>query len=65
VLDVTFGEDHCQVRDRSAAHNFSLLRELALKALRDHPDKLSLRRIRRRAALDPDFRPQILAQLHA
>lgn len=65
VLDVTFGEDHCQVRDRTAAHNFSLLRELALKALRDHPGKLSLRRKRRRAALDPDFRLQILGELHA
>jgi predicted transposase YbfD/YdcC len=65
VLDVTFGEDHCQVRDRTAAHNFSLLRELAMKALRDHPGKLSLRRKRRRAALDPDFRLQILGKLHA
>jgi predicted transposase YbfD/YdcC len=65
VLDVTFGEDHCQVRDRTAAHNFSLMRELALKVLRDHPVKLSLRRKRRRAALDPDFRLQILANLHA
>jgi len=65
VLDVTFGEDHCQVRDRTAAHNFSLLRELAIKALRDHPGKLSLRRKRRRAALDPDYRLQILGLLHA
>lgn len=65
MLDVTFGEDHCQVRDRTAAHNFSLLRELALKALRGHPGKLSLRRKRRRAALDPDFRLQILGKLHA
>lgn len=65
VLDVTFGEDHCQVRDRTAAHNFSLLRELAIKTLRDHPDKLSLRRKRRRAALVPDYRLQILGLLHA
>lgn len=65
VLDVTFGEDHCQVRDLRAAHNFSLLRELAVKVLREHPSKLSLRRKRRRAALDPVFRLQLLASLHA
>ncbi|MES2595254.1 MAG: ISAs1 family transposase [Verrucomicrobiota bacterium] len=65
VLDVTFGEDHCQVRDRTAAHNFSLMRELAIKVLREHPGKLSLRRKRRRAALDPDFRLHLLGLLHA
>lgn len=65
VLDVTFNEDHCQVRDKTAAHNFSMVRELALKVLRDHPSKLSLRRKRRRAALDPTFRLQILGLLHA
>jgi predicted transposase YbfD/YdcC len=65
VLDVTFGEDHCQVRDRTAAHNFSILRELVMKVLRDMPSKLSLRRQRRRAALDPSFRLQLLGALHA
>ena len=41
----------------AAAHNFSLLRDLALKALSDHPGKLSLRRKRRRALspLTSDF----------
>jgi hypothetical protein len=53
------------VRDLRAAHNFSLLRELAVKVLREHPSKLSLRRKRRRAALDPVFRLQLLASLHA
>lgn len=65
VLDVTFGEDHCQVRDPGAAHNFSILRELATQVLRCFPSKLSLRRKRRRAALDPTFRLQILSTLHA
>jgi len=65
TLDVTFGEDHCQVRDRRAAHNFSILRELVIKVLRDLPDKLSLRRKRRLAALDPDFRLRILGAVHA
>jgi len=65
VLDVTFGEDHSQVRDRGAAHNFSILRELALKVLRDSPAKMSLRRKRKRAALDPNFRLQLLSAVHA
>ncbi len=64
VLDVTFGEDHCQVRDKTAAHNFSLLRELAMKTLRGHSSKLSLRRKRRRAALDPAFRSELLDLVH-
>jgi predicted transposase YbfD/YdcC len=65
VLDVTFGEDHSQVRDKTAAHNFSIQRELAMKVLRDHPSKLSLRRKRRRASLDPNFRLELLGFVHA
>lgn len=65
VLDVTFGEDHHQLRGQTAAHNLSIFREMTLKLLRDHPAKLSLRRKRRRAALDPIFRLQLLASLHA
>lgn len=65
VLDVTFREDHCQVRDRNAAHNLSILRELVMKVLRAHPCNLSLRRKRRRAALDPNFRLKILTEIHA
>jgi len=65
VLDVTFREDHSQVRDKTAAQNFSIQRELAMKVLRDHPSKLSLRRKRRRASLDPNFRLKLLGIIHA
>jgi len=65
VLDVTFGEDHCQVRDKNAAHNLSILREMVMRALRCEPSKLSLRRKRRRASLDQSFRLDLLAYLHA
>lgn len=65
VLDVTFGEDHCQVRDRTAAHNFTVLRELVLQLLRAMPSNLSLRRKRKLAALDPEYRLQIINTLHA
>ena len=65
VLDVTFREDHCQVRDKNGAHNLSILREMAMKALRAEPSKLSLRRKRRRAAHNPAFRVDLLSLLHA
>lgn len=63
VLDVTFGEDDCQVRDRAAAHNLCVLRELAAKVLRDHPAKKSIRAKRKLAALDPHFRFSLLATI--
>ena len=59
VLDVTWHEDHCQVRERTAAHNLTLLRELAMKLLRDHPGKGSLKAKRKRASLNPRFRSEI------
>lgn len=65
VLDVTFREDHCQVRDKQAAHNLSILREMAMKALRSEPTKLSLRRKRRRAVMDPPFLLNLLSFIHA
>lgn len=61
VLDVTFGEDDCQVRDRGAAHNLCVLRELSAKVLRDHPAKKSMRAKRKLAALDPAFRFSLLS----
>ena len=63
TLDVTFGEDDCQVRDRSAARNLSIMRELAAKVLRDHPAKKSMRAKRKLAALDPSFRFTLLAMI--
>ena len=65
VLDVVFGEDHCQVRDTTAAHNLSILREMALKALRNETSKGSLRSKRKRASLDPSFRLGLLLALQA
>ena len=69
ILDVTFGEDHCQVRDRNAAHNLSILRELTGRALRRHLPKKSIRSKRKLAALDPAFRLDLVAStfhnLHA
>ena len=63
VLDVTFQEDHCQVRDNNAAQNLSILREIALRALKTHPSKGSMRAKRKRAALDPSYRTQLIADI--
>jgi predicted transposase YbfD/YdcC len=61
VLDVTFNEDHCQVRDRNAAVNLTSFREMAAKALRDFRPKLSIRRKRKLAGYDSDFREELLS----
>ncbi len=60
VLDVTFNEDHCQVRDITAAHNLCIMREMAIKLLKAHTGKGSVRSKRKRAAHDPDFRTAVL-----
>lgn len=59
LLDVTFNEDHCQVCDRTAAHNLALLRELSAKVLKSSPLKGSVRSKRKRCALDPAFRSEV------
>ncbi len=55
VLDVTYHEDHCQVRDRTAAQNLTCVREIATKFLKASPAKGSLRSKRKRSALDAGF----------
>ena len=56
VLDVTFQEDHCEVRDTNAAQNLSILREMALRALKSHPSTGTMR-----ATLDPFYCTQLIA----
>jgi predicted transposase YbfD/YdcC len=59
LLDVTYHEDHCQVRDKTAAHNLTLIRELSAKVLRSSKVKGSIRSQRKRCALDPAFRTAV------
>ena len=47
------------VRDRTAAQNLTLVREIATKFLKASPGKGSLRSKRKRSALDPRFREGI------
>lgn len=63
LLDVTFGEDHCQVRDRACAQSLTLLREMSAKLLKDHPLKGSIKSKRKRAAFSPSFRSEIIASI--
>jgi predicted transposase YbfD/YdcC len=64
VLDVHFREDACRVRSGDGAHNFAILRHLALNLLRqDASVHGSLAAKRFRAALDHTYLPRLLASL--
>jgi predicted transposase YbfD/YdcC len=54
-LDISFGEDRSRIQDRNAAANFAVMRKLALGLLRRNPEKMSVARKRKKAALDTDF----------
>lgn len=64
VLDVSFSEDHCQIRDRNAAQNFSLLRKIAINLVRRHQtSKASVKGRRKMAAWNDKYMQQILTGL--
>jgi predicted transposase YbfD/YdcC len=58
-LDVTFREDACRTRKDHAAHNLATLRKTVLNLLKREPSKISLKRKRLKAALNPNFRDAI------
>ena len=62
VLDVVFREDHSRVRRGHAAHNFSLLRRLALNLLRQDPTaRCGIKGRRLKAALSPAYLLTVLS----
>jgi predicted transposase YbfD/YdcC len=63
TLDVTYGEDHCQVRDPRAAVNLSILRDISAFALRNHPKKATVRSKRKLAAISDKFRSAVIDAL--
>lgn len=65
VLDVVFDEDRSRIRLGDSPENFSLLRQMALSILKQDQAKGSLKGKRFRAALDDDFRLQLIRNLHA
>lgn len=64
VLDMSWGEDASQVRDRNAARNLALLRKITLNLARQaatHGGKrISLKNVRNLAAWDVNYRNRIL-----
>jgi predicted transposase YbfD/YdcC len=62
VLDVTFREDACRVRERNAARNLALLRKIALNLARaDTSLKASLKGKRKYAGWDNSFMATLIA----
>jgi predicted transposase YbfD/YdcC len=60
-LDVSFHEDASRTENRHGAANLALLRKLALALLKQHPQKDSIARKRKTAALDAVFLAETLA----
>lgn len=61
VLDVQFGEDAHRARTGASAENLALIRRMALNTLRHNgPSKDSLRRRKLRAALNDEYRFQLI-----
>ncbi|MEX3613568.1 MAG: ISAs1 family transposase, partial [Burkholderia gladioli] len=66
VLDVTFREDDCRVRERTAVRNFALLRKIALNLVRRHQgSRASVRGHRKMAAWDNGYMQQVLSGIFA
>jgi hypothetical protein len=59
LLDVTYHGDHCQMRDKTAVHNLTLLREISAKVLKISSLKGTVRSKRKRCALDTTFRTEV------
>ena len=61
VLDVSFKEDHSQVRTRNAAENLALVRRLAASAVKqDEKIDAGTQTRRMRAGWDDDYREHLL-----
>jgi predicted transposase YbfD/YdcC len=61
VLDVAFDEDHCTARVKNAAHNFGLIRKVALNLLRqDKDNKVGIKCKRKMCGWDHDYMLRIL-----
>ncbi len=61
ILDVQFGEDACRTRKNHSAENLALMRRMALNLLSHNGlPRNSIRRRKRRAALNDDYRLRLL-----
>jgi predicted transposase YbfD/YdcC len=61
VLDVSFDEDACRIRQDQGAQTFSVLRHIALNLLRrESRHKRGIKARRKRAGWDRDYLLQVL-----
>ncbi len=61
VLDVAFGEDHCQIRKDHGAENFAILRHMALNLLkREKTSKVGVKIKRNKAGWDNTYLLKVL-----
>jgi predicted transposase YbfD/YdcC len=59
-LDVTFGEDQPRARRGYTSENLSTIRNPALQIIKEHNDKLSLKKRRVRAAYDEKYLKELI-----
>ena len=59
-LDVTFREDESRIRRGNGPHNIGVIRHVAMNLLKREKTKISYRKKRIRAALNDDFRGNLL-----
>jgi len=60
VLDVTFHQDNCRIREHNAVCNWAVLRKMALNLLGRDTTKSSLKAKRKKAAWNNDYMAQLL-----
>jgi len=60
VLDVSLGEDQCQIHHQNGAENWAMLRQLSLNMFRAEPSKGSISAKRKRAWMKPTFLEAVL-----
>ena len=64
VLDIAFREDECRIRKANGAHNFAILRRIALNLLKqENSVKLGIHNKRLNAAWDTDYLMKVLSTL--
>jgi predicted transposase YbfD/YdcC len=61
-LDITFNEDQCRTRKDFSPLNLSIVRHMVFNILKRDDSKLSLKRKRLKASVNPAFRSQLLAR---
>lgn len=60
VLDVTFREDECRIREGHAAQNMAIVRRMALNALKQEPSSMSIKKKRSKASMNTNFLEHVI-----